>query len=313
MPDHIMAFGAEADDKLVFENYSKLCVLDKETGSFLCETDCGHEIVNYAAYENSDTLTYMSREGEYHYYMTDTNSDMLVIDKFVTNSDNIKEFKYGNGYYASVAYTDNSVAVYENIMGEGVEFMLDMEETPLSIKLSQDEKYLVAHISELDYQSIYVVDLEKKEVIQKIQLDGYVRDYAVTEENEILVLHMDFVEGYDLLSGEQTFMRESTTSNEYFLCDGQAYVGDELLEFYLCDTKSGDAIVTMEDNYLLQNGMLAADIDEGGEWYAYASEEKNGIGNLYGGGYKKPRCKCQSSQPHFPCYGGTGSLFNLPG
>ena len=277
VPDHIIAFGAETDDKLAFESYSKLYVLDKETGNFICETDCGHEIVNYAAYENSDTLTYMSREGEYHYYMTDTNNDMLIIDKFVTNSDNIKDFKYGKGYYASVAHMDNSVAVYENIIGKDVELLLDIEETPLSVKLSQDEKYLVAHISELDYQSIYVVDLEKKEVVQKIQTEGYVRDYAVTDENEILVLHMDFVEGYDLLSGEQTFMRETTTSNEYFLRDGQAYVGDELLEFHFCNTKTGKRIYTMEDNYLLQDGMLTADIEEGGEWYAYASEENNGI------------------------------------
>lgn len=277
VPDHIMAFGAEADDKLAFESYSKLYVLDKETGSFICETDCGHEIVNYAAYENSDTLTYMSREGEYHYYMTDSNNDMLIIDKFVTNSDNIKDFKYGNGYYASVAHMDNSVAIYENIIGEGVELLLDMEETPLAVKLTQDENYLIAHISELNYQSIYVVDLEKKEVIQKIETDVHIRDFAVTDENEILVLHMDYVEGYDLVSGEQTFQRETTTNNEYFLCDGMAYVGDELLAFYMCDTKTGETIFTMEDNYLLQNGMLSADIEEGGEWYAYASEEKNGI------------------------------------
>lgn len=277
MPDHIMAFGAETNDRLVFENYSKLCVLNKETGKFICETDCGREIVNYAAYENSDTLTYMSREGEYHYYMTDSNSDMLIMDKFVTNSDNIKEFKYGNGYYASVAYTDNSVAVYENIIGKGVDLILDMGETPLAMKLTQDEKYLISHISELNYQTIYVVDLEKKEVIQKIETDAHIRDFAVTDENEIVVLHMDSVEGYDLVSGKQTFMRETLTNNEYFLCDGQAYVGDELLAFYICDTKTGETIFTMEDNYLLQNGMLATDIEEGGKWYAYASEENKGI------------------------------------
>lgn len=277
VPDHIIVFGAETDDKLVFECYSKLCVLDKETGSLICETDCGHEIVNSAAYVDSDTLTYMSREGEFHYYLTDTNKDMLISDKFVANSDNIKEFKYGSGYFTTVDHLDNSVAVYEYVMGEGLELMLDMEETLLDVKISQDEKYLVANISELDYQSLYVVDLKKKEVIQKIVTDGYVRDFAVTKDNEILVLHMDFVEGYDIKSGKQTFMRETDTSNEYFLRDGQAYVGDELLEFHFCDTKTGKTIYTQESNYLLQDGMLTADIDKDGEWYAYASEENNGI------------------------------------
>lgn len=277
MPDHIMAFGTNGNDKLVFEVYSKLYVLNKKDGSLLCETDCGREIVNYASYAESDTITYMSREGEYHYYMTDSNNDMVIMDKFLTNSDNLKEFMYGNGYYASVAYQDNSVAVYKTILGRDVESLLDMEETPLKMVLSRDEKYAVCRVNDVNYQCVYVVDLEKKKIVHKITTDSHVRDIAVTKDNEIMVLHTDMIEGYDLLSGEQIFRRETETSNEYFLRDGEVYVGDDFSVFYMCDSKSGEILYTMEDNHVLQDGMLTSDIESSGTWYAYASENYKGI------------------------------------
>lgn len=277
MPDHILAFGEGTVDKLSFENYSKLCVINKADGSFICETDCGRGITQYAAYVNSDTLTYMSREGEYHYYMTDTNTDMVIEGKFLSNSDNLKDFEYGNGYYASVAYNDNSVAVYETILGKEAELQLDIEDTPLQMAVNKDETYLVCYTSANDYQTLYVIDMEKKEITQEIVTDSHIYDLAITEDNELLVLHADFVEGYDLVSGEQTFMRETETRNDYFLQNGNVYVGDMLLDFYMCDTKSGETICTMEGNHLLQDGMLVSDIEANGEWYAYADEEKKGI------------------------------------
>lgn len=277
MPDHILAFGAKTDDKLVFENYSKLCVINKADGSFISETDCGRQITECAAYVNSDTLTYMSREGEFHYYMTDTNTDMVMEGKFLTNSDNLKEFEYGNGYYASIAYLDNSVAIYETITGRDVNPLMDIEDTPLQMKLSKDEKYLVSSISDMEYRTLFVVDLEKKEITHEIVTDSHIYDFTVTENNEIMVLHMNSVEGYDLLSGEQTFRRETETSNGFFLKNGEVYVGDQITEFYMCDTKTGEILYTMEGNHLLQDGMLVSDIESTGEWYAYADKEENGI------------------------------------
>lgn len=277
IPDHILAFGADTADKLAFENYSRLCVINKEDGSFLCETDCGREIVTYAAYENSDTLTYMSREGEYHYYMTDSNEDMVIMDKFITNSDNLKDFDYGNGYYTSAAYSDNAVAVYENIMGKEAALQVDIDKTPLEMEFSKDEKYLVCSISETDYRTLLVVDMEKKEVAREIVTDSLIRDFAVTQKDEIMVLHTDSIESYDLINGERIFKRETPTSNRYFLRNGEAYAGEQLLAFHMCDTRTGDALYIMEDRHILQDGMLVSDIDSSGEWYAYAGEEEKGL------------------------------------
>lgn len=277
MPDHILSFGAGTADKLSFENYSKLCVISKADGSFICETDCGREITQYAAYANSDTLTYMSREGEFHYYMTDSNTDMVIEGKFLTNSDNLKAFEYGNGYYASVAYNDNSVAIYETILGKEAELQLSIEDTPLKIVFNKDESYMVCYVSAIDSQTLYVIDMEKKEIMQEIVMDSHIYDLAITEDDELMVLYMDFVEGYNLISGEQLFVRETETSNDYFLQNGKVYVGNMLSEFYMCDTKSGETIFTMEDNHLLQDGMLVSDIEANGKWYAYADEAKKGI------------------------------------
>lgn len=277
MPDHILSFGAGEADKLSFEVYSKLCVISKEDGSFICETDCGREITNYAAYVDSDQLTYMSREGEFHFYQTNSNDDLVFIDKFLTNSDNLKEFEYGNGYYASVAHQDNAVAIYETAIGKELEWLLDIEETPLQMKLSKDEKYLVCNISDGDYATLFVIDLNKLEILHEIVTDSHILDFAITDDNEIMVLHMDSVSGYDIADGTQIFIRETETMNEYFLRNGGAYVGSELQEFYMCDTATGETLYKLEDNYLLQDGMLVSDIDDEGKWYAYADEEKKGI------------------------------------
>ena len=274
MPDDIIAFGAVSSDKIAFTQYSRLIVLSKESGTAICETDCGRSIVNYASYTDSDILTYMTREGEFHYYLTDSNSDMVIIDKFVMNSDNLKEFIYGNGYYAASVYSDSAVTIYEKIIGPDVVELTDALDTVYESCLSQDGKYLVCEISVLDGARLVVVDTEKKEIIREIVMDSYIYDFAVTDANEIMVLHRNSVQGYDLLSGELLFERETETSNEYFIRNGNAYVGDDMLDFYMCDTKTGDVLVTVEDNYLLQDGMLSSDIEETGEYYAYASEEE---------------------------------------
>ncbi len=276
MPNDAMAFGVAAD-KLAFTAYSRLIVISKQDGSFICETDCGRDIVNYASYTDSDTLSYMTRGGEFHYFMTDSNTDMVIEGKFITNSDNLQEFIFGKGFYASSTYSDSAVAIYETITGLDVVEFADVMESPLGLKLSADEKYLASYVMDLDSQLIVVVDLEKKEVIHEIATGSHIYDFAVTAANEIMVLHRDNVQGYDLVSGELLFERETETRNEFFLRNGEVYTADNVLEFCMCDTKTGEVLFSMEGNHLLQDGMLVSDIEENGEWYAYSSEEEKQV------------------------------------
>jgi len=272
LPDDIMAYRAKTSDVIAFTQYSRLVVLSKENGTVICETDSGREIKNYACYIDTDTICYMTRDGEFHYLLIDMNTDMVVNDKFITNSDNLQEFIFGKEYYVSSTYMDNAVAIYEYIRGEDVTELVDGEEIIYGCRVSPDEKYLV--YSSSDNSMLIVIDLEKKEVVRQIATGSTLTDYAITDENEIMVLHWDSVQGYDLLSGELLFERKTETSNEYFVRNGEAYVGDELLNFFMCDTKTGEVLFTMEGNHLLQDGMLTSEIEENGEYYAYASEEE---------------------------------------
>jgi len=273
MPDDIKAYRAATEDVVAYTQYSVLTVLSQEDGSVICQTDSGREIKNYACYVNMDTICYMTRDGEFHYLLIDTNTDMVESNKFISNSDNLMEFVFGDGYYASSTYMDNAVAIYEYVLGEDVTEFAEGEESIYSCRLSPDEKYFVYDC--LDNTMLIVVDLEKKKIIRKIATDSSITDFAVTDDNELMVLHWKSVQGYDLLSGELLFERETETSNEYFIRNGDAYVGDDLLDFYMCDTKTGEILFTMEGNYLLQDGWLTSDIEENGEYYAYASEEEN--------------------------------------
>lgn len=273
LPDDILVYGEE-NDRLAFTTYGKLHVLDKSDGTSLCETECGRDIVNFASYTDSYNLSYMVRDGEFHYYVTEENKDIVFIGKFISNSDNIKEFIYGKGFFASSAYSDSTVAIYENIKGPELVEISNIAYSPYESKLSQDEKYLVSHVMDLESQMIVVVDLEKQEVIHEIPTGSIINDFAVTDENEIMVLHRNSVQGYDLVSGDMLFERETGTSNDYFIRNGNAYVSDDLVDFYMCDTKTGDVLFTMEGNHLLQDGMLTSDIEESGEYYAYSSKEE---------------------------------------
>ncbi len=277
MPDDIMTFGTDGDDKIAFVVYSRMVILDKGTGEFICETDCGRDIVNYASYTDSDTLSYMTRGGEFHYYMTDSNEDMVIEGKFITNSDNLQEFIYGKGYYASSTYSDNAVAVYETITGVGVAELTDVIESPLYTRMSPDEKYLVTHIFDSNYQMVVIVDMEKKEVVHEISTGSFVNDIAVTDDGKVMVLHNKSVQGYDLVSGELLFERETDTYNEFFLQNGKVYVAGMIPGFCMCDSQTGEVLISMEDNHLLQDGMLVSDIEENGEWYAYSSEEEKSL------------------------------------
>ena len=279
MPDDIMPFGVE-EDKIAFTQYNRLVVVSKDDGSFVCGTSCGRDIVNYASYMESDTLVYMTRDGEYHYFMTDNNTDMVIEDKFVTNSDNIKNFIFGKNYYVSASYSDSAAAVYETVIGPDVEEFADIVEDPTELELSKDEKYLVSYFG--NNEMIVVVDSEKKDVIHEIATGTQVYDISITKDNELVVLHRNGVAAYELLSGKLLFERETETSNEFFVRNGEAYVGTDMLDFYMCETKTGDVLFTIEDSHLLQRGMFTSDIDDTGEWYAYSSEEEKKLVPYFG-------------------------------
>jgi len=273
MPDDIISFGVE-DDKIAIVQYNRLIVLSKDDGSYVCETSCGREIVNYASYTESDTLVYLTRDGEYHYFLTDSNTDMVIEGKFVTNSDNIMNFIFGKNFYVSASYSDSAAAVYETVIGPDVTEFIDISEEPTEVELSEDEKYLVSHFRNDGSQMIVIVDTETKDVIHEIATGMQVYDISITKNNELMVLHRNGVLAYDLVSGRLLFERETETSNEFFVRNGEAYVGTDLLDFYMCDTKTGDVLFTIEDSHLLQRGLFTSDIDDTGEWYAYSSEEE---------------------------------------
>ena len=101
--------------------YNRLIILDRQTGTIICRTDAGSEIINFGVYLDSDFIAYMTRNGEFHYYDIASNEDTFLLSKFTTNSDNIKEFEFGKGYYLSCAYNDVNITEYEYTSGSKLE------------------------------------------------------------------------------------------------------------------------------------------------------------------------------------------------
>lgn len=273
VPDHIITFGKGEVDKLVFSQYSKLIVLNKADGSLLTQEDFGREVVGYCAYEDADILTLMTREGSYYYYVPEEETAITYIGKFVSNSDNLKGFQFGNGFYVSYEYTSDSVAVYEKSMGSTVETLLDTDYSFSSVKISPDGKYIASDISSIYENMVVVFDAETGDVAAEIELEDSVYDFYMNENGEVVVLLRNSVEIYNLADGKQVQKRETTSENSKLVKNGEAYITCEDGVVFIADTKTGDVYSQIEEKRIVENGLFASAVDSEGVYYAFSDEE----------------------------------------
>lgn len=277
IPDHMITFGETTTDKLAYSKYSTLVVLNKEDGSLKTQEDFGREIINYCAYVDSDYLTLMTREGSYYYYSPETESAVTYTGKFVTNSDNLKNFYYGNGYYVSAEYTSNAVAVYKKSMGEHVTLLAEREDFLTRSKISPDGEFIVSSVSELGNTRIFVSKVSDGSKAAEIQAEDYICDFTINEDGELIILSDKSVEIYQLEDGVLLHKELITSENSRLVRNGQAYVACENEMVSIVDVKSGERLAQVQEERIVENGLLASTVDEDGKYYAFCDEENKNI------------------------------------
>ena len=277
LPEHILTFGEGTKDKLAYSKYSTIVVLHKEDGSLLAQEDLGREITDYCGYVDSDNLTVMTREGSYYHYFPLTETAITYIGKFMTNSDNLKEFHFGNGYFVSVAYISNSAAVYQYSKGEDLAQLVETDDIITDSKMSPDGEYIVSDVSEIDYNRLLVYKVSDGSLTNEIMLDDYINDWAINTDGELVVLTDDTVEIYQLEDGVE-LQKEVTSSENYKLINhGQEYVACEDESVFIKDVKSGEILSEAAEERIVENGLFASTVDETGEYYAFCDEENKKI------------------------------------
>lgn len=293
MVSRIRLFEKEESLYLAYSTYSNLAILDRESGQGICNTEMAEEIVNFATYENSDLLTAMTRSGEFHFYNVTDNTDLILEGKFTTNTDRIKEFRYGKGFYTSFAYQDTSLTVYQFAKGENLTKFMELEEIPIALKVSADEKYLAGEILESGDRVIEIISKDNKNVIQRITVDGLMLDFCFTTQNELQVLTSDDIVLYDIKNGKKisTIAYEKNLGEFVSVIsgtltkDGTKAVLDNHNSIYVINTEDGSLLYQIQEEELAIKGSAIYAINENAQYYAYASQMEKGIvlGSFQGG------------------------------
>ena len=276
-PDNIKVFGKGSEDKVSFTQYGKMTVLNRADGTVRDQLEVGQEITNYAAYVDSDKMTLMTRDGQYIYYLPEEDSAVQFEGKFVVVSDNIKEFDFGNGYYISTEYSNNSVVVYETSMGDGLSLLLEQEEMTSGTKISPDGTYVAVSVSDVDFRQVIVYDVKNNNKTFEIQTEDFINDFAFNPEGELVVLLKHGVEVYNPADGTEVVKRTTETENIRLVKNSTAYVAGDIGVTSITDVKTGDVLASVAEERIVENGLFASCVDEDGLYYAYADEENKKV------------------------------------
>lgn len=276
-PDMLMTFGEGNEDKLVFNKFGRIIVLNRADGSVLTQEDLGRDIINYAVYEDSDAMTLMLRDGQYFYYFPENESAITYEGKFVAVSDNIKEFHYGNGYYISTEYSSNAVVVYETSIGDKVTQLLKTDTNLSGTKISMDGAYIATDMTGFNEGFVVVYDAKSGEKVTEIQVDDYICNFDFNASGELVILYDSYVAVYNPTDGTEVVKRTTETENYRLVRNNEAYVAREMEETCIVDVKTGDVLASVSEKRIVENGLFASCVDEDGLYYAFADEENKKV------------------------------------
>lgn len=278
IPEHIIVYGAEKKDKIAYSQYSRVVVLNKEDGSLISQEDFGSNVVNYWGYAGMDDLYVMTKDGNFCYYSPITENAVNYPEKFVVNTNTMKCFDIGAGFYASVANKSNVVAVYQASIGKDVNLLLESDDMLTDTKISQDGEYIVNKVAEGDYNRLLTYKVSDGSLVNEILLDDSILDFDINADGELVVLTSFTVERYGLENGELLQSEElETIYDNKLLNHGQAYLTSDNDRAFIKDVKSGKVINEVSEIRVVENGQLASTVDETGEYYAFCDEENKNI------------------------------------
>ena len=170
---------------------------------------------------------------------------------------------------------------------------MELEEIPIALKVSADEKYLAGEILESGDRVIEIISKDNKNVIQRITVDGLMLDFCFTTQNELQVLTSDDIVLYDIKNGKKisTIAYEKNLGEFVSVIsgtltkDGTKAVLDNHNSIYVINTEDGSLLYQIQEEELAIKGSAIYAINENAQYYAYASQMEKGIvlGSFQGG------------------------------
>lgn len=228
----------EGYDCFLFESYAQITALEAKTGELIGRFGFGSSIVNVFPLETPDNYIVFTRDGGRTSFIPEENYNVEVAGRFISATDNIKQFEWGNGFFVALPYASKEVIVYEWYQDDAAETLLEFEQSVADFVLSGDEKYSAV---ELYSYEILIVDNEAKEIIGQVTCDSYSKGLHFIGNDKIQRISNDEVYTYDLQGNllEQYKLSEEYLQINQVSIDGKYAFGDDYEAMYAinCRTK----------------------------------------------------------------------------
>lgn len=165
-------------------SYGEVRALDVESGEEIIKANFDSSIAGCVPLGEQNIFLVL-RDGKAIYVSEDLKGSYDNSNIFMTNSDNMAEFKKGTGFYATRPYGSNAVTVYQATMGSGAEGIAEFINTIHSaVYDKKEETYLVHIYGSTDYGNAYLVDAKTNEKLAGFEMDTRIEEVFFIGENE---------------------------------------------------------------------------------------------------------------------------------
>lgn len=219
---------------LMYSTYDSLGILNLSDGTKSVEEAFGSELINYYPLEKKNGIG-MLRNGSVFYINGDSSYIYLYSDTFQINSNNLCQFEKGNGFYASLPHSSNTITIYESMAGKKMETIAEFEDLIHSVVLNSDGKEALISIYEKEGMSACLFDIEKRTKEQTIEINGNIQSmFFMGKEEETIVIILD--------DSILLFDRKGNLQKQVEL--------EEIVTGVLSVSEAGDRVIVREDNVI---------------------------------------------------------------
>lgn len=266
--------GGPSQDLILFCSYDTLGVLDRSTGNFVDEVKYARKVVNYAPLKETDSIVVVTRDSQFHYLNARTLSDLEIVGKFKSTSDNLKEFGFADGFYVSLAYDDTFVTIQTLAKGNAVTPVYKGDTTINEVIVNDEETQMAFVENGSESQKVTTFDLKTDKKNTSITMDGMIEGFTYLDRQTIGVAANNKISHYDSYTGE--LKKEIKLGDAYLTYGGINHI-KKIVYF---NTHQSILVFDMDTGELLHEMQRPDDLKEAGvysignqsEIYAVASK-----------------------------------------
>lgn len=271
----------EGSSYMLCFSYDSAVILDKRDGSYIDSYFFGSQVVEVGNYVGQDNFMVFTRDGTWHYVNLSIMTDLVGTTFANCTSTNVKDFKAGNDYYATLPYLDKRITLYRMAIDSNLETLYEGDNRYADAILSKDGAYLA--VSEyVDGYTTYVeiIQTDDGKVVWSHEDDSYCKGMGFYPEKEAFTLVVNRgIYLLDKATGEQkAFYDTPDISGDFMSIDdtGRYVFFKSRKKLYGVDVADGSLAYEIEREEAFADGGAVA-VDSFIKYAAIVSKEENSL------------------------------------